>query len=211
MSIKRLVSVIWADHHPWDKHWPEAECITSSNPAELRPGDVIISHGGADISPSLYNKEVSRFTGADAEPSNRDRIEWAMMQRAKELSIPIIGICRGGQMLCALAGGYLIQHVENHGGRGHPVVTVDGTEFMVNTIHHQMMYPFDVKHELLGWSKEKLSNVHYDVNVSIDIDVEPEYVYFPEVKGFAIQWHPEMMREDSPATKYIVSTIMERL
>lgn len=208
--IKRLVSCIYADFHPWDVYWPKANTLASSNPADLEEGDILIVHGGADISPSLYNKAVSRRTWAGDRPSHRDATEWAMMQQAKKLGVPIIGICRGGQMLCALAGGHLIQHVNNHSGE-HIVTTVDGEEFSTNSIHHQMMYPFNVKHEMLGWVKEKLSDVHLDVDEDVDVAVEPEYVYFPEVKGFAIQWHPEMMRASEKATQYIIKTINERL
>lgn len=209
--IKRLVSVLYSDHHPWDIAWPAAKCVTSSDPDDLREGDVIIVHGGADISPSLYDKEVSKRTHADDRPSRRDALEWAMMQRAKELNIPIIGICRGAQMLCALAGGYLIQHINGHGCYQHTVVTVDGKEFQTNSIHHQMMYPFDIKHELLGWSKDKLSDVYFDENTEVKVDVEPEFVYYPEVNGFGIQWHPEMMAASEPATQYVIKAINERL
>jgi gamma-glutamyl-gamma-aminobutyrate hydrolase PuuD len=113
-------------------------------------------------------------------------------------------------MLCALAGGFLIQHVNNHSGY-HPVVTEDGYEFTVNSIHHQMMYPFDVEHEILAKTQKNLSAVHYDEDNKIVMPFEPEYVYFPTVKGFAVQWHPEMMDDDSPATQYVLDTIEQRL
>lgn len=132
-----------------------------------------------------------------------------MMQRAVELNVPIIGICRGGQMLCALAGGFLIQHVNNHGGR-HLVITNDNQAFQTNSIHHQMMYPFDVEHELVAWVPEQLSDVHYDVDTDIKVPFEPEFVYFPKVRGFAIQWHPEMMHETTPANQYVLKYIKDK-
>lgn len=208
--INRIVSVLYADYHPWDMHWPDAQTVTSTNPYDLSQGDILVVHGGADISPSLYNKAKSNRTWADDRPSTRDNIEWTMMQAAKAKGIPIIGICRGAQMLCALAGGYLIQHVNGHGGN-HIVTTVDGQEFTTNSIHHQMMYPFDVKHELLAWSKEKKSDIYYDVNEKVNVEVESEFVYFPEIKGFAIQWHPEMMSSSSDATEYVINAINSRI
>lgn len=206
----RLVSAIYRDGYPFSQLPAVTSVTETSDPADLQAGDILVVWGGADISPSLYNKPVSKLTHADDRPSKRDQIEWALMQRAKELSIPIIGVCRGAQMLCVLAGGTLIQHVNNHGGK-HLVVTVDGEEFVTNSIHHQMMYPWDVRHEMLCVSKHILSDVHIDVDNSIDVEAEPEYVYFPEVKGFAIQWHPEMMDSESEATKYVFKTIQERL
>ena len=205
----RLVSAYYEDYYPFN-HLPIIDGGTWTNdPADLKAGDMLVVWGGQDISPALYNKRVSKFTHADGIPSLRDTTEWNLMKKAKELSIPIIGVCRGAQMLCALAGGFLLQHVNNHGGY-HLVTTVDGEEFQTNSIHHQMMYPWDVKHEMLCSIKPARSNKHYDVDFNIPIEEEPEYVYFPEVKGHAIQWHPEGMDRDCEATKYIFKQIMER-
>jgi gamma-glutamyl-gamma-aminobutyrate hydrolase PuuD len=113
-------------------------------------------------------------------------------------------------MLCALAGGFLVQHVNNHGG-WHKVFTPEGS-ITTNSIHHQMQYPFNVKHEMLGWTEVR-SDEHIVAPEagSVMLEVEPEYVYYPDVKGFAIQWHPEMMPTGSDATQYIFKTMMERL
>lgn len=209
-KILRIVSCLYSDFHPWDTYYPEAECVTSTNPNDLKSGDILVVHGGADISPSLYKKKKSRETFADDRPSARDMIEWAMMEHASKIGVPTIGICRGAQMLCALAGGYLVQHVNNHSG-SHRVITVDGHSFITNSIHHQMMYPFDVKHELLGWTEDRLSNVYVSEDTTVQVPVEPEFVYYPEVKGFAIQWHPEMMRAGEEATQYVINSINSRL
>jgi len=181
-----------------------------NSPNDLDKADCLVVWGGADISPSLYNRPVSKYCHADEKPSMRDAYEWACMKRAKELGIPIIGICRGAQMLCALAGGHLIQHVEGH-GRSHSVVTVDGREFKTNSMHHQMMYPWDVEHVMVAWSKEHQSKVHLDVDENVNVALEPEFVYFPKVRGAAIQWHPEFMSEDQPSTEYIAKWLKENL
>lgn len=176
-----------------------------NKPEELQTDNCLVIWGGADISPSLYNKPVGKLTGAGPEPSYRDAYEWALMQKAKELGIPIIGVCRGAQMLCALAGGFLVQDVTNH-GRSHTVETVDGQTLEVNSIHHQMMYPFDVNANIIAYSKG-ISNHYLDVDTKIQVPCEPEFVHFPEVKGFAIQWHPEFMDKGVPATNYVMEYI----
>lgn len=207
----RLVSAIYQDYFPFDTLPMVDECTHTIEPETLKAGDILVVWGGEDISPSLYNKNKSRATGADMQPSRRDRIEWALMQRAKELNIPIIGVCRGAQMLCALAGGFLIQDVNNHFGR-HPVYTDEGLEIQVNSIHHQMMYPFEVDHQMLAHTP-KLSDYHTDEdrNITHKLDVEPEFVYFPKVKGFAIQWHPEAMELRSKATQFVLSQVEKKV
>lgn len=184
-----------------------AQCATLTDPKELQEKDILILHGGADISPLLYKKSPSRYTHAD-QPSRRDVIEWNMLQRAIELGVPIIGICRGGQMLCAAAGGILAQHVNNHGGN-HDVDTHDGQRLRVNSIHHQMMVPDGTEHKLLAWTAPKLSDVYWSTDahgqdVQITVEKEPELIYFPKIKGMAIQWHPEMMGSKTLSTQFIV-------
>ena len=208
--MKRLVSAFYDEFHPFNHLWPEAAQLATREADDLREGDILIVHGGQDISPSLYGRRMSKETHASIKPGFRDVIEWAMMCRAKELKIPIIGICRGAQMLCALAGGHLIQHVRGHSG-SHVVVTKDGSEFTTNSIHHQMQYPFNVEHDLVAWSAEKLSDVYVDEDTTVDVVVEPEYVYYPSVKGYAVQWHPEMMREDCAATKFLFNHMVSTL
>lgn len=207
----RLVSSIYQDYYPFENLKGVEQCIASNDADDLKEGDVLVVWGGGDISPSLYNKPVSRYTGAGKELSRRDTIEWTMMQKALGLSLPIIGVCRGAQMLCALAGGHLIQHVDNHGG-SHVVIGYNGEEFKTNSIHHQMMYPYDVPHEMLASIKEPLSKIHIEVDgVDVDMKEEPEFIYFPTVKGFAVQWHPEAMALDSKATQFVFAEIEKRL
>jgi putative glutamine amidotransferase len=201
--MRVLCSAIFHDFHPFMDFglFDDAKVIIS--PDELNKDSTLLVWGGEDISPSLYGKKRSKQTWADDRPSRRDMIEWSLMKKAKELEIPIIGVCRGAQMLCAFAGGHLIQHCNNHAGRGHLVVDVDGHEFRVNSLHHQMMYPFNVEHQMVAKSKEILSDVHVDEDHDVEVKEEPEFVYFPKVKGIAIQWHPEMMPSDAEANQYL--------
>lgn len=206
----RLVSGFYRDTGPFDEFPGIDDFISTKNPEDLKAGDLLVIWGGGDISPTLYNKPVSRYTGADEVLSHRDRVEWDLMKRAKELDLTIVGVCRGAQMLCALAGGHLIQHVDSHGGY-HVVETPTGYEFNTNSIHHQMMYPWNVKHEMLASIKVPRAREHYEVDNLITVPEEPEYVYFPEVKGHAIQWHPEAMDTESQATQYIFQQMEARL
>lgn len=184
------------------------DCKMMDSASELTKDDTLVVWGGADISPSLYNRAVGSRTNAREKLSDRDAYEWALMQRAKELGIPILGICRGAQMLCALAGGFLIQDVTNHGG-DHKIATHDGKVLNVNSIHHQMMNPFAVAHKMLAWTQTPRSRHYLDVDDPIEMEVEPEYVYFPQVKGHAVQWHPEFMDDETAATEYIFKHMKE--
>lgn len=147
-------------------------------------------------------------------------MEWTLLQRAIEMGITIIGVCRGAQMGCAASGGFLIQDVNGHIG-GHNVKTFDGKTFRVNSIHHQMMVPADAEHQLVAWSEynlstERVGHAPYYGYKQDELFVppegwrEPEYIYFPKTNIHAIQWHPEMMQTDSPATQYVLNFIKEK-
>jgi gamma-glutamyl-gamma-aminobutyrate hydrolase PuuD len=190
----------------------------------------LILWGGSDISPEFYRHPMSRRCAPHA--GRRDLVEWALLQEAVEMEIPIIGVCRGAQMLCAAAGGFLIQDVNHHAGPGHDVITFDGKRLKTNSLHHQMMVPYKTEHELIAWSEknigapyiyrdDKLFNANaYGYSTNPDTDVEPkwrepEFVYFKKLfgkaaAGYAVQWHPEMMSEKCEATAYILDFIKER-
>ena len=79
----RLVSAFYGDWYPFIRldHVFDSMYDTS-NPDDLAPGDALIVWGGADIHPDLYGKSHSPQSGAGAKPSHRDKVEWALMQRA---------------------------------------------------------------------------------------------------------------------------------
>ncbi len=183
------------------------------HPAELLTDNaILILHGGADISPSIYHHVPSKRTGAEEKLSSRDLSEVLLAQRAIELGIPIFGICRGAQLVCALAGGSLIQHVDNHIGGEHLVVNTKGTIFSTTTCHHQMMNPWEVDHELIAWAAPARSNRYIvEHEKEIEMPVEPEVVFFPKIKALGVQGHPEWMRNSAPFVQYCLQLVKERL
>ena len=199
------------DGYPFHDLADVVEAVKNPEKDMTETDSALVVWGGADISPKLYNHPQSRTTWPS---ETRDDVEWAAMKQAVKLGIPIIGVCRGAQMLCALAGGYLIQDVSNHAGSGHYVETYDGHMLLVNSLHHQMLAIEDTEHELLAWSAPNRSQRYIykdDLEWAPPKDFkEPEFVHFPTVKGLAVQWHPEMMAPDAPATQFVLKEYYER-
>lgn len=177
----------------------------------LSTADAFLLWGGTDIHPSFYGKPHHRFSGAPTLPSERDMWEWQAMKYCKTKGIPIIGVCRGAQFMCAFAGGKLIQHCTGHSSGGHQVVTNEGEQFYVTSSHHQMLELTGTRHELLAWTPSRLSASYYgelshtpaEIQEAIQQNTfkEPEVVFFPDIKGLAIQGHPEWAAEDSSFVK----------
>lgn len=222
MSVKRNKQLGYLSSYVGEAVEPFDQIFTGRTINILRDGfegvDAIVLWGGTDIHPSFYNEKAHKNNQVASmpNPSTRDLNEWKAMVYAKAHGIPIIGVCRGAQFLCAFAGGRLIQHVGSHGSGTHDVTckTNDKEEVMrVTTCHHQMMYPFDVPHEMLAYS-EPLSSM-YEVGpgappVDMAGKVEPEVVYFPYVRGFAVQGHPEWMHGESPFVSWMNASITEK-
>lgn len=122
----------------------------------LRVCDGLIMTGGVDINPLYYNQPVHRLCGElDDE---RDTYEKKVMDKATMLDMPILGICRGNQMINVYFGGTLyqdvtlkdqnvIQHTQM-GSRGKGCQFIDieegsllysvlGKRAYVNSYHHQ--------------------------------------------------------------------------
>lgn len=179
--------------------------------------DALLLWGGEDVHPRYYGENLSMYCDALKENS-RDEAEWRAMKWAKTMGIPIIGVCRGAQFLCAFAGGKIVQDITGHTGSKHGVDCTNfrrGKDTMHTecvSAHHQMMYPFDIPHELLAITSMNRSHHYYgDVYSYKDIVCEPEIVYFPTVKGIGIQSHPEWMSANSPFVGFCLEVISDYL
>lgn len=174
----------------------------------------LVIWGGEDISTAFYNEDGNKWTNADRRLSRRDVVEKAACEEAIANGIPIIGVCRGAQLLCALAGGKLVQHVDGHAGHGdHFVDTDDGRRLVTTSLHHQMMWPYNgTEHKLIAWSSKNLSKIYAFGNGDTDVvraieHPEPEVVWFPKIKGLAIQGHPEFMDERDEFVQYCMELV----
>ncbi|MGW1196985.1 gamma-glutamyl-gamma-aminobutyrate hydrolase family protein [Streptomyces sp. NPDC002536] len=121
----------------------------------LRRLDGLVLAGGEDLDPALYGERPHARAGAPVP--ERDRWELALLEAALEQGVPVLGICRGMQLMNVHAGGTLCQHLPDEVGheghnpvvgafRDHAVTVVPGTRtaslvepgaVAVATHHHQ--------------------------------------------------------------------------
>ncbi|MEU3739495.1 MULTISPECIES: gamma-glutamyl-gamma-aminobutyrate hydrolase family protein [unclassified Streptomyces] len=151
--------------------------------------DGVVIAGGPDVDPSCYGSEREERTGPPAR--ERDAWELALIGAALASGTPLLGICRGMQLLNVALGGTLVQHLEGHveavGVFGtHGVKPVPGTLYesiapdastAVPTYHHQAV-------DRLG--KDLIASAHAE-------DGTVEAVELPSPNwALGVQWHPEM-------------------
>jgi gamma-glutamyl-gamma-aminobutyrate hydrolase PuuD len=190
---------------PWKPEVINPELIAEID-LHLATTDLVIFGGGADIHPSLYGHD-NIATGAGNVPSARDLFEKEVWKRAISSKVPILGICRGAQLACALSGGFLIQDVMNHNLGTHKITTDDGQELDMSSVHHQMMFPNKTNHKLLAWSSKQLSEGYYTYDYfkikTLNLDKEPEAVFFTDTNAIGVQGHPEFYNDPfMPAVVY---------
>lgn len=157
--------------------------------------------GGGDISPARYGQEPD---GSEEPDLRRDEAELELVADFIAWGRPILGICRGIQMLNVALGGDLIQDIPTAaahrrdkalGDRVHTVTAGEGSflyplygrEFSVNSAHHQALGQLAAGLRLAAVSSE---------------DGVVEAVEWPNLGVYGVQWHPERMsfalrREDT--------------
>ena len=170
--------------------------------------------GGIDVHPSFYNGNIEYNNSPDRFQPDRDHFEERIYRYSQEHKLPVLGICRGMQLVNVLQGGKLIQDLDNGNERHrkeesdkeHGIVAtkdsllsvVAGSDAgRVNSAHHQAIDP-----NAIG---ENLKVNAYDDNDEKII----EGLEFADKTGqgfmLCVQWHPERIRnkEQNPFSENI--------
>jgi gamma-glutamyl-gamma-aminobutyrate hydrolase PuuD len=173
----------------------------STRPSDMDSPDVevklVVFTGGADITPELYG---IKNTGLSHNMAIRDIHEVGVFMRALKKGLPMFGICRGAQLLCVMAGGKMVQHLDGHHG-SHRIKTYDGRMIGVNSSHHQMVLPPDDA-RVLAWAEPALSKVYKPYATAPRY--EYECMYYPALNAVGVQYHPELLSEDHEGLQYTV-------
>ena len=163
------------------------------DPDVLAGLDGIMFTGGSDVDPALYGESPHPTTHVKPE---RDTAEMMLMRAAIAEGLPMLGICRGLQLMAVAYGGRLHQHLPDvlghHGHRplhgpkfgehavrlrpGSRAAGILGDAVMVNSFHHQGVAD-PGRLAATGWSPE---------DDLIEVVEDPALPF-----AIGVQWHPE--------------------
>jgi putative glutamine amidotransferase len=169
----------------------------AQDPADVLRGidAVIVSGGASDVAPRLYGQE--RHPATAPEEPVRDDFEIALVRGAAERGMPVLGICRGMQLVNVAYGGSLVQHLPEALGRDDHRVLPD--QF---ADHDVRLEPGSLAARAAGRQCEPVKSHHHQgvervgeglrVSGRATVDDTIEAIEHPErpfVLG--VLWHPE--------------------
>lgn len=177
--------------------------------------DGLLLSGGSDISPIIFGEEPKQKLGMTF--IDRDRCEVKILDAAVERKLPILGICRGFQLLNCYFGGTVYQDISYARERhlkhdfsslpGNPAHTIEmaegslirsllGENNLVNSHHHQVLNHIAEGFRVTAWAKDGVAE-------AIEwVDPADQFL-------LGIQFHPEMMRNDYPEVAPIFNKLIE--
>lgn len=194
----------------------EAGGIPVHLPVDLAPSELgdrldgIVLPGGPDVDPLLYGEQPQ--TDLYPPETERDHYEMALFDMALATATPVLGICRGLQLINVHLGGTLHQHVPAHArydvapaATTHEVTFLPGSRLAaiypesmsVNSMHHQTIARL-AEGTLISATSE---------------DGEVEGIEHDTLPVIAVQWHPEMMTTHGrdPVFAWLVEAANARL
>ncbi|MGA9120667.1 MAG: gamma-glutamyl-gamma-aminobutyrate hydrolase family protein [Bacteroidota bacterium] len=161
--------------------------------------DALVLSGGGDIHPKYYG-QPDALPHCEGVNEQRDCFELELVEKARARRLPILGICRGAQLLNVAFKGTLFYDIAQVGYRGHHG---DGSP---EWLHPIVVEPDSFLHEVVGALRGEANSYHHQsvdrqglglrisarshdgVVEAIELDRQNDVPFL-----IGVQWHPERM------------------
>lgn len=161
--------------------------------------DGLLLTGGGDIDPTLFGEEP--LPGLGNIVPDRDRFEVALIQKMLELDKPILGICRGAQIMSIAAGGDMYQDIYSQ--KNEPLLQHDQQAPNWHGSHFVEVTDGSLLHQVVGVDKFKVNSYHHQAlrkmpddfivsGVASDGVIE-SFESTKHAFAMGVQWHPESL------------------
>jgi putative glutamine amidotransferase len=155
--------------------------------------DALVLQGGGDVHPEVYGEEPHPAT--NTLDRRRDEFELALLAGARRRGMPVLGICRGIQLVNVAYGGTLVQHLPETTDLDH-----ERTDAWSSVAHPASVEPGSRLHAILGVDRLGVNSVHHQAvavlgrglrAVAFADDGVVEALEHESEPVLAVQWHPE--------------------
>jgi putative glutamine amidotransferase len=189
-----------------------------ANLHEMQECDGLVLSGGVDIDPELYDGALE-YTKAptDGWQTERDLFEQATLQLAWEMGLPVLGVCRGLQLINVSLNGTLIQDLGVSGDKVHEGVGE------VDKEHGVRLQPGSLLRGIAGQERGVVNSAHHQAidqlgeGLKVNCRAEDgtiEGIEWAEPDGkpflLAVQWHPERMYVNGFADGFLYRAIRDQ-
>lgn len=160
--------------------------------------------GGPDIAPSRYGAAPHpRLERTAPDLDELDELEITLVRRARELNVPVLGICRGQQLVNVAFGGTLHQHISHPQWGSDPAEPVHRVDILAAT-HLRDLLGVD-RLDVNSGHHQAVDTVAPDLVVSaVSSDGFIEAIEAADLRVMAVQWHPEEI-PDAESTERLMA------
>jgi putative glutamine amidotransferase len=183
------------------------EVVTPLSPHSGEVFDAVVLGGGADVDPERYGQR--RLDNGTIEvDGERDALDFALLEAARRSGVPVLGICRGLQVVNVALGGTLVQDIPAQQPSEVPHESTEQDRARLN--HAVTIAPGSRLAAIVGEPAIQVNSRHHQaiervapgLTVSgIAPDGVPEAVEAPGGWFVAVQWHPENLAGDAASER----------
>jgi len=188
------------------------------NADAVKDVDALLLTGGGDVHPRFYGKP--EFVGEIEEVNElRDEFELQVINHALEADMPILGICRGMQIMNVALGGTIIPDLPSAGYVLHAVEDLQDHRHTIQSVPHSLL------EIITGGSKHEVNSIHHQAvddlgrglmagAISPDGVVEAVEWSLKDRMPFllCVQWHPERIEDvENPFSKNIAEYFLREV
>ncbi len=178
----------------------------------LESVDALVLTGGGDIDPIRYaGRRHDTNYGVDPE---RDVLELALGRKVIDSGLPVLGICRGAQILNVVQGGKLIEHIPDEFGETvlhrapprEPVrhsVTLKASSRLAHILGLQELHVTSWHHQALRGAAKGFEAVAHAADGTIEAIEMPGHPWL-----VAVQWHPELTAATDPLQQRLFDALV---
>lgn len=171
--------------------------VQTLSPGEAATCDMLLLPGGGDITPAFYGEKIDGSFSIDTE---LDVLQIQAFEYAMKRQMPVLGICKGMQLINVALGGTMVQDISTpqihrspngdqyhntHITRGSFLYELYGEEAVVNSAHHQCVKHLAKELTPIQWCPE---------------DNILEAFSHQRLPILGVQWHPERIKQEYTTT-----------